>query len=43
MIFNAILRPDSQITPFSREFFLRHYGGQLKTAVEAGSRRDDRL
>ena len=24
----------SQITPFSRECFLRHYGGQLKTAVE---------
>ena len=24
----------SQITPFSSECFLRHYGGQLKTAVE---------
>ena len=24
----------SQITPLSRESFLRHYGGQLKTAVE---------
>ena len=24
----------SQITPFSRECFLRHYGGQLKTSVE---------
>ena len=22
------------VTPFSRECFLRHYGGQLKTAVE---------
>ena len=31
-----ILRSDtaSQITPFSRECFLRYYGGQLKTAVE---------
>ena len=31
-----ILRSDtvSQITPFSRECFLRHYGGQLKVAVE---------
>ena len=24
----------SKITPFSRECFLRYYGGQLKTAVE---------
>ena len=32
----AILRSDtaSQITPFSRECFLCHFGGQLKTAVE---------
>ena len=31
----TVLRSDtSQITPFSREYFLRHYGGQLKTAVE---------
>ena len=31
-----ILRSDtaSQITPFPRECFLHHYGGQLKTAVE---------
>ena len=30
------LRSDtsSQITPFSREYFLCHYGGQLKTAIE---------
>ena len=33
----TILRSDtkSQITPLSHEsFFLRHYGGQLKTVVE---------
>ena len=32
----SILRSDttSQISPFSRECFIRHYGEQLKTAVE---------
>ena len=32
----GILRSDtaSQITPFLRKYFLRHYVGQLKTAVE---------
>ena len=32
----TMLRSDtaSQITPFSRECFIRHYGGQLKIAVE---------
>ena len=32
----SILRSDatSKITPFSRECFLRYYGGQWKTAVE---------
>ena len=36
LTFERILRFDtaSQITPFSSEYFLRHYGGQLKTAVE---------
>ena len=35
-VFRSILGSDtaSQITRFSRECFLRHYGGQLKTAVE---------
>ena len=32
----SILRSDttSQITPLSRESFLRHFGGQLKTGAE---------
>ena len=33
---SSILRSDtvSQITLFSRDYFLRYYGGQLKIAVE---------
>ena len=32
--FNPPFRYTSQITSVSRECFLRHYGGQLKTAIE---------